>query len=115
MENYSLLPAILSFIFVVGLLLATLWFLKSRSLGNLGLSGKSAVILEVCRIDAKHKLLVINYADRRLLLGVSPNQITLLDNQPESDMPTVAEDGVRASVGFKQQLQSLLARDKESR
>ncbi len=115
MENYNFLPAILSFVFVVGLLLATLWYLKSRNLGNLGLSNKSIVILETSRIDAKHKLMVVNYADRRLLLGVSPSQITLLDSQLESDMPAVEREGMRDNPGFKQQLQSLLVRDKENR
>ena len=94
--------------------MATLWFLKSRNLGNLGVSGKSIEISETSRIDAKHKLLVVNYADRRLLLGISPNQITLLDNQLESDMPSI-EEGTQASSGFKQQLQNLLSRDQENR
>ena len=94
--------------------MATLWFLKSRNLGNLGVAGKSIEILETSRIDAKHKLLVVNYADRRLLLGVSPNQITLLDNQLESDMPSI-EEGTPVSSGFKQQLQNLLAKDQENR
>jgi len=110
LENYSFLPAILSFVFVIGLLLATLWFLKSRNLGNLGVSSKSIVILETSRIDTKNKLLVVNYADRRLLLAVSPNQITLLDNQLESDMSPI-EEGTPASSGFRKQLQNLMARD----
>ena len=94
--------------------MATLWFLKSRNLGNLVVSGKAIEILETSRIDAKHKLLVVNYADRRLLLGVSANQITLLDNQLESDMPSI-EEGKPVSPGFKQQLQNLLARDQDNR
>ncbi len=111
MENYSFVPAILSFVFVVSLLLGTLWFLKSRNLGNLGTLNKSVAILETSRIDTKHKLLVIKYAGRRLLLGVSPNQITLLDNQPESEMPEHSGVETPISSSFRQQLQSLVTKD----
>ena len=98
-------------VFVVSLLLGTLWFLKSRNLGNLGTLNKSVAILETSRIDTKHKLLVIKYAGRRLLLGVSPNQITLLDNQPESEMPEHSGVETPISSSFRQQLQSLVTKD----
>ena len=35
MDNFDFLPAILSFVFVIGLLLAALWFLKARNLAGL--------------------------------------------------------------------------------
>ena len=42
MEISPLLSAVLSFIFVLGLLLATLWFVRTRGIGMGALQGKSA-------------------------------------------------------------------------
>ena len=87
MDNYDFLPAILSFIFVIGLLLVSLWFLRTRNLNGLGLPNETIKIIEDVRVDQRNKLVVVNYSNRRLLLGVSPNQMSLLDNQALTDLP----------------------------
>ena len=108
MDNFDFLPAILSFVFVIGLLLAALWFLKARNLNGLGLSSGSIKIIETARVDQKHKLVVVNYANRRLLLGVSPNQMSLLDNQALTDLPENPREEEIEPVGFKEQFDKLL-------
>tara|TARA_A100001037_G_C14793707_1_gene475768 strand:+ start:95 stop:442 length:348 start_codon:yes stop_codon:yes gene_type:complete len=108
LDNFDFLPAILSFVFVIVLLLAALWFLKTRNLKGLGLSSGSIKIIETARVDQKHRLVVVNYANRRLLLGVSPNQMSLLDNQALRDTPEDHRDEETKRVGFKDHFDKLL-------
>ena len=109
MDNFDFLPAILSFVFVIGLLLAALWFLKARNLNGLGLSSGSIKILETARVDQKNKLVVVDYANRRLLLGVSQNQMSLLDNQALADVPENSGEEKTKPGGFKEHFDKLLS------
>ena len=77
-------------------------------MSGLGLSSGSIKIIETARVDQKHKLVVVNYANRRLLLGVSPNQMSLLDNQALPDLPENPKDEETNPVGFKEQFDKLL-------
>ena len=81
MDISPLLSAVLSFIFVLGLLLATLWFVRTRGIGMGALQGKNLRVVNSLRLGPKHRLDVIEYEGKRLLLGVAAQQITLLDNQ----------------------------------
>ena len=108
MDNYDFLPAILSFIFVIGLLLLSVWFLRTRNLNGLGLANDTIKILEVVRVDQRNKLVVVNYSNRRLLLGVSANQVSLLDSQPLSDVPETPVNGEAQTGGFKETFHKLL-------
>lgn len=79
-----LVSAVLSFVFVIGLLLGMLWFVRARGIGVGPMNGKGLRVVNSLRLGNKHRLDVVDYAGRRLLIGVAPNQITLLDNQPQS-------------------------------
>ena len=83
MEMSPLVSAVLSFVFVIGLLLATLWFVRSRGIGLGPMNGQGLRVVNSLRLGGKHRLDVVEYGGRRLLLGVAPNQITLLDNQAQ--------------------------------
>ena len=82
--------------------------MKARNLKGLGLSSGSIKIIETARVDQKHRLVVVNYANRRLLLGVSPNQMSLLDNQALTDTPEDQRDEGTKPVGFKEHFDKLL-------
>ena len=90
MDISPLLSAVLSFIFVLGLLLATLWFVRTRGIGMGALQGKNLRVVNSLRLGPKHRLDVIEYEGKRLLLGVAAQQITLLDNR-EIDETTQAD------------------------
>lgn len=90
MDMSPLLSAVLSFIFVLGLLLATLWFVRTRGIGMGAMQGKNLRVVNSLRLGPKHRLDVIEYEGKRLLLGVAAQQITLLDNQ-EIDKTTHAD------------------------
>ena len=82
--------------------------MKARNLKGLGLSSGSIKIIETARVDQKHKLVVVNYANRRLLLGVSPNQMSLLDNQVLTDKSEDQRDEETKPEGFKEHFDKLL-------
>jgi flagellar biogenesis protein FliO len=55
------------------------------------MNGQGLRVVNSLRLGGKHRLDVVEYGGRRLLLGVAPNQITLLDNQSQDS--AVADDG----------------------
>ena len=93
MDMSPLLSAVLSFVFVLGLLLTTLWFVRTRGIGVGAMQGKNLRVVNSLRLGPKHRLDVVEYEGKRLLLGVAANQITLLDNQQlESASETAPAD-----------------------
>ena len=93
MDMSPLLSAVLSFVFVLGLLLATLWFVRTRGIGVGTMQGKNLRVVNSLRLGPKHRLDVVEYEGKRLLLGVAANPITLLDNQQlESASETAPAD-----------------------
>ena len=113
---------VVSFVFVIGLLLTTLWFVRSRGIGMGPMNGQGLRVVNSLRLGGKHRLDVVEYGGRRLLLGVAPSQITLLDNQSQdsavaSDGSTEASDnqaGTSVSsnaLSFAGQLRQFMQRD----
>ncbi len=119
MDISPLLSAVLSFIFVLGLLLATLWFVRTRGIGMGALQGKNLRVVNSLRLGPKHRLDVIEYEGKRLLLGVAAQQITLLDNQEidktthadrddATAIPSVSTDSNASQGSFAGQLRRLI-------
>jgi flagellar biogenesis protein FliO len=72
-------------------------------------------IVDTLRIDPKNRVCVLDYGDRRLLLGISPSAITLLDAQ-NLDATEIAGESGEAELNkpaFKQQLGALLKQRKD--
>ena len=122
MEMSPLVSAVLSFVFVIGLLLATLWFVRSRGIGLGPMNGQGLRVVNSLRLGGKHRLDVVEYGGRRLLIGVAPNQITLLDNQAQDAAvtdsgPSEASDTMPATgepssaLSFAGQLKQFMQRD----
>ena len=120
MDMSPLVSAVLSFVFVIGLLLATLWFVRARGIGVGSMNARELRVVNSLRLGNKHRLDVVDYAGRRLLIGVAPNQITLLDNQPHSpesedelpDQPAATQNAESGS--FAGQLRQLLDQNRAS-
>ena len=121
MDMSPLVSAVLSFVFVLGLLLATLWFVRTRGIGVGAMQGKNLRVVNSLRLGPKHRLDVVEYEGKRLLLGVAADQITLLDNQqldsasetaPADDAadPTAATQSAQGS--FAGQLRRLMQPNK---
>ena len=117
MDMSPLLSAVLSFIFVIGLLLGTLWIVRARGLGMGPMSAQGLRVVNSLRLSNKHRLDVVDYGGRRLLIGVAPQQITLLDNQPQpntADNDDTAAPAAAAQPGgsFAGQLRQLMSQTK---
>lgn len=122
MEMSPLLSAVVSFLFVIGLLLGTLWLVRAKGIGVGTLQGKGLRVVNSLRLGTKHRLDVVEYEGRQLLLGIAPNQITLLDNQAKetgaAEQPS-ASAAIKADSGdtsaspasFSGQLRQLMRRD----
>ena len=122
MDMSPLVSAVLSFVFVIFLLLVTLWFVRSRGIGMGPMNGQGLRVVNSLRLGGKHRLDVVEYAGRRLLLGVAPNQITLLDNQAQESsalMKALAKiraarqlmDDPSGAMSFAGQLKQFMQRD----
>ena len=117
MESFDPILGLLAFLFVIGLLLLTLWFLKSKTaLG--GTSGKANLrIIDTLRIDPKNRVCVLTYGDKQLLLGISASNITLLDSTEVDSLEPDNNESATAQPkpGFKDQLGALLGDRKSTR
>ncbi|MGB0996695.1 MAG: flagellar biosynthetic protein FliO [Pseudomonadales bacterium] len=115
MESFDPILGLLAFLFVIGLLLLTLWFLKSKTaLG--GSNGKSNLrIIDTLRIDPKNRVCVLTYGDKRLLLGISASNITLLDTTELDGSEAQGDESAAALTkpAFKEQLGALLGQTKD--
>ena len=67
-----------SFFLVICLLLLTLYFIKKMSPGMRGGSGKRLHVSEVQHIGARQKLLLIRLNGDEILIGQTPQSMTLL-------------------------------------
>tara|TARA_A100000164_G_scaffold246186_1_gene218952 strand:+ start:424 stop:822 length:399 start_codon:yes stop_codon:yes gene_type:complete len=67
-----------SFFLVICLLLVTLYLIKKMSPGVRGVSGKRLHVSEVQHIGARQKLLLIQLNGDEILIGQTPQSMTLL-------------------------------------
>ena len=89
MEWHDILQAVLSLIFVIGLLLLTLWVfkyceqkgLKCKLVKNLK-AGQRLEVVEFRRLDSKNSVVLLRRDDREYLLLLGNNSSQLLDNTP---------------------------------
>lgn len=89
MEWHDILQAVLSLIFVIGLLLLTLWVFKYCELKGLKcklVKNLKAVqrleVVEFRRLDSKNSVVLLRRDDREYLLLLGNNSSQLLDNTP---------------------------------
>ena len=84
------LQYLLSFIFVIALMLFLLWTLKKLQNGSSMLQKKTNRLqtLETLSIGTRQKIVLIRVDEREVLVGVSAQQMTLLSPWPEADQTT---------------------------
>ena len=109
MEVSPLISAILSFIFVIGLLLLTLWFMRTKGIGVTPRTGGDLYVVQTLRLGTKHNLRVVKYGSRTLLLGISGQQISLLDNQASADISTFESAAAEQSPAAAEQVPTSFA------
>lgn len=81
-SSTSYLEMILALILVVALIIGLAWGLRRMNLPMMSAAGKMQIEGSLS-IGHKEKLLIVNVGDKRLLLGATSSQITLIDRLSE--------------------------------
>ena len=80
MSQFDPIFALIVFIVLIFSFLFLAWFIRNKtSLVSLAGGESSIKLSSTFRLDAKNKLCVVEYRKKRLLLGVGPNSMNLLD------------------------------------
>lgn len=108
----SVLRLVLGFALVLGLLFLTLWLLKKLSVPRGG-AGNLVRVVSAAAVGPRERVVLVDIGGKRLVLGVAPGQVTLLDTQAPPADNTLAQTDAAASPAFAQWLQKTLAKRNE--
>ena len=79
-SHFDPIYALIVFIVLIFSFLLLAWFIRNKtSLVTLAGGESSIKLPRTFRLDSKNKLCVVEYRKKRLLLGVGPNSMNLLD------------------------------------
>ena len=80
MSQFDPIYALIVFIVLIFSFLLLAWFIRNKtSLVSLAGGESNIRLSSTFRLDSKNKLCVVEYRNKRLLLGVGPNSMNLLD------------------------------------
>ena len=86
MNQFDPIYAIIVFIVLIFSFLLLAWFIRNKtSLVSLAGGEGNIKLSTTFRLDSKNKLCVVEYRKKRLLLGVGPNSMNLLDCENMED------------------------------
>ena len=100
MNQFDPIYALIVFIVLIFSFLLLAWFIRNKtSLVSLAGGESSIKLSSTFRLDSKNKLCVVEYGTKRLLLGVGPNSVNLLDceNLKEAEVMTREESNTQGS------------------
>ena len=87
MSQFDPIYALIVFIVLIFSFLILAWFIRNKtSLVSLAGGEGSIKLSTTFRLDSKNKLCVVEYRKKRLLLGVGPNSMNLLDCENLEDI-----------------------------
>ena len=79
-SQFDPIYALIVFIVLIFSFLLLAWFIRNKtSLVSLAGGESNIRLSSTFRLDSKNKLCVVEYRNKRLLLGVGPNSMNLLD------------------------------------
>ncbi|HUH88900.1 MAG TPA: flagellar biosynthetic protein FliO [Pusillimonas sp.] len=109
MTEADVLRMVVSLAFIVFVLLAGAWLLRRAGWLRAGAS-QAITVLGAHSLGARSSVAVVQVEDARLVVGVTPQQITLLHTLPPADTnPSQnSESPALARPGFAQSLRSAL-------
>ena len=98
----SILRSILSIVVVIGLIGVLAWLLRRGSLGVLGLTpgrARGPVAVEATvQLGDRRSLMVVSVEGRRMLLGLTPSQVSLLTELREGTSSGQSEFGAKVDA-----------------
>lgn len=100
-------------LFIIAFILLCAWLIRRFGSGYLPVAGSAIRIVASANVGPKERVMIVDMLDKRLAIGVTAQQITLLR---ESEIPADAEqvdvNTQAASPGFSQLLRRSLQRNK---
>lgn len=120
-----------SFLLVIGLLVATLFFLKKMGPGVGSNTNRRMRILEIQNLGARQKLVLVSVNSEQVLIGLSPQGMTSLgqwahdeqvnietatdgqSDQTSKSVPSTEQVSTSALVNFKQLLAQSVKKQKD--
>jgi flagellar protein FliO/FliZ len=91
-EGPSLLPLVLTFVFVLALIPIAVWMLKRIGAGNISAAAGLRVVAQL-PLGQRERLVVVEAGDRWLILGVTPSSINRLGTLPKGELPPTTGAG----------------------
>ncbi|HUL63237.1 MAG TPA: flagellar biosynthetic protein FliO [Burkholderiaceae bacterium] len=85
-EGPSLLPLVLTFVFILALIPVAVWMLKRLGAGNVSSTAGMRVVGQL-PIGQRERLVVVEAGERWLILGVTPSTINRVGTLPKGELP----------------------------
>lgn len=114
MSEADALRMVASLALIVLVILAGAWLMRRTGLLRAG-GGQSVRIVGAQSLGARSSIVVVQVEDARLVVGVTPQQITLLHTMPPGDPDTAAAPTAAQQTNFAQTLRTALAGNRKSR
>jgi len=91
-EGPSLLPLVLTLVFVLALIPVAVWMLKRLGAGSSSSAAGMRIVAQL-PIGPRERLVVVEAGDRWLILGVTPSAISRVGTLPKGEVPAPAAAG----------------------
>ena len=108
-SQFDPIYALIVFIVLIFSFLLLAWFIRNKtSLVSLAGGESNIRLLSTFRLDSKNKLCVVEYRKKRLLLGVGPNSMNLLDCENVDDTESKVWEDSEKQGSFRKVLSNSL-------
>ena len=102
MNQFDPIYALIVFIVLIFSFLLLAWFIRNKtSLVSMPDGESNIKISSTFRLDSKNKLCVVEYRKKRLLLGVGPNSMNLLDCENLEDIEVKTREESQKQGSFR--------------
>ena len=102
MSQFDPIYAVIVFIALIFSFLLLAWFIRNKtSLVSLAGGDSNIRLSSTFRLDSKNKLCVVEYRNKRLLLGVGPNSLNILDSEDFEDPSAEMQEGAKEQGPFR--------------
>lgn len=109
----SVLQLVFGLALILGLLFATLWLLKKISVPR-GAEGSMIRVVSAAAVGPRERVVLVDIGEKRLVLGVAPGQVSLLDTLAvPTETSSEPQVNTAALPGFAQWLKQALAKRNE--
>ncbi|MAI57256.1 MAG: hypothetical protein CMP93_08435 [Gammaproteobacteria bacterium] len=108
-SQFDPIYAFVVFIALIFSFLLLAWFIRNKtSLVSLAGGDSNIRLSSTFRLDSKNKLCVVEYRNKRLLLGVGPNSLIILDSEDFEDPIAEMQEGTKEQGPFRKVVNNTL-------